>query len=80
MGGVILVQTLDRGRFSGFFERMMDFDGKARLVRCGPANDADPQTLTDYADKRRRSDPDLWIVELDVADAERLAAETIAPN
>ena len=26
---------------------------------------------------RRRSDPDLWVIELDIPEAERLAAETI---
>lgn len=78
MGGVILVQTLEKGRFSGFFERMVDLDGKAVMVRTGPADDSDSVTLLDYVDRRRRSDPDLWVVELDIADAERFAAETIA--
>lgn len=80
MGGVILCQTLDRGRFSGFFERQMDFDGNARLVRCGPADDSECLAQSDYVDRRRRSDPDLWVVELDIADAERFAAETIAAS
>lgn len=78
MGGMILVQTLEKGQFSGFFERMVDFDGKASLVRCGPAAGSDPPTLADYLDRRRRSDPDLWVIELDIVDAERFAAETIA--
>lgn len=78
MGGMILVQTLEKGRFSGFFERMTDLDGKASLVRCGPAMESDSLTITDYLDRRRKSDPDLWVVELDIADGERFAAETIA--
>ncbi|MCE7795062.1 DUF1491 family protein [Sphingobium sufflavum] len=78
MGGMILVQTLERGRFSGFFERMTDLDGRASLVRCGPPVDSDPPTLSAYLNRRRSSDPDLWIVELDIVDAERFAAETIA--
>ena len=48
------------------------------MVRTGPADDSDPQTLMDYVERRRRNDPDLWVVELDILDAERFAAETIA--
>lgn len=78
MGGMILVQTLERGRFSGFFERMTNLDGTGVLVRCGPPLDSDPPTLSDYLDRRRQQDRDLWIIELDIVDAERFAAETIA--
>ena len=35
-------------------------------------------TVAAYLDKQRRYDPDLWIVELDIADAERFVAETTA--
>lgn len=75
--GTILVQTLDKGRFSGLYERMFDLDGIARLVRCGPDDDAEPTVLSAYVDRRRGRDPDLWVVELDIVDAERFAAETI---
>lgn len=78
MGGVILIQTLEKGRFSGFFERMIDLEGVARLVRCGPPDSAEAPEIDDYADRRCRNDPDLWVVELDIADAERFAAETMA--
>lgn len=78
MGGVVLVQTLEKGRFSGFFERQVDFDGKAAMVRTGPPDGCDPLALADYIDRRRRNDPDLWVVELDILEAERFAAETIA--
>ena len=30
---------------------------------------------TAYLDRRKNADPDLWIVELDIADAPRLVAE-----
>lgn len=77
MGGMILVQATEKGRFCGFFERMTTLDGKESLERCGPSVDSDSYALSDYIDRRRRSDPDLWIIELDIADAERFAAETI---
>lgn len=77
MGGAILVHTNEKGQFSGLFERMVDFDDVARLVPCGPPAPSDSLTISTYLEKRRASDRDLWIVELDIADAERFAAETI---
>lgn len=77
MGGVILIQTSERGRFTGLYERMFDLDGRPRLSHCGPAPESEPAALSLYIDRRRAADPDLWLIELDVAEAERFAAETI---
>ena len=49
--------------------------GDTELIAVGPQGDA--RAITDYWMKRRASDPDLWVVEVDVAQAERFAAETI---
>ncbi len=75
--GVILVQALERGRNAGLFERISNFDGTYALMRCGPAPEDGPAALGEYIERRRRSDPDLWIIELDIPEAERFAAETI---
>jgi hypothetical protein len=75
--GVILLQALEKGRETGLFERMSDYAGGWRLTRCGPASEDGPQAMSDYLERRRRADPDLWIIELDIPDAERFAAETI---
>lgn len=77
MGGAILLQLLDRGRFAGFAERMFDFEGKATLHDVGPGAGETEEAASAYRDKRAASDPDLWIVELDIAEAKRFAAETI---
>jgi hypothetical protein len=74
---VILVQLIEKGRETGLFERVSDLDGTARLMSCGPAPEEGRDALNQYIARRRRSDPDLWIVELDIADGERFAAETI---
>jgi hypothetical protein len=76
-GGVILVQCLDRGRFSGFFERITDLNGRSALHGCGPAAGTQDAEIAVYIERRRRSDPDLWVIELDIAEAERFAAETL---
>lgn len=75
--GTIVLQCLEKGRDCGLFERIPDFSGGYRLAACGPGFEADSQQISAYLERRFRSDPDLWLVELDIADAERFAAETI---
>ncbi|WP_145203591.1 DUF1491 family protein [Sphingobium sp. B2] len=75
--GVILVQALEKGKETGLFERVSNFAGGYALMRCGPSPEDGPEALATYVARRRRSDPDLWIIELDIPEAERFAAETI---
>lgn len=75
--GVILVQALEKGKETGLFERVSNFAGGYSLMRCGPSPEDGPEALATYVARRRRSDPDLWIIELDIPEAERFAAETI---
>lgn len=76
--GAILVLTLDRGGNPRFFERGIGPDGKSALVASGPAELADDAAVSSYWQRRRDRDSDLWVVELDIADAERFAAELLA--
>lgn len=75
--GTIIVHCLDRGTDAGLFERVPDLSGAYRLVPCGPPPGAPEEELADYLSRRARVDPDLWIVELDVAEAKRFADETM---
>lgn len=77
MGGVILIQTSDKGCFTGLYERMFDLDGAPQLSPCGPAPGSAPDAIASYVDRRRAADRDLWLIELDIVQAERFAAETI---
>lgn len=77
IAGTLLVQIDDRGRFWGMFERMTDLDGQVTLARCGPAENAQHTEIKEYISRRVRSDPDLWLIELDIADGERLAAHIL---
>ena len=77
ISGVILVQTLEKGQETGLFERVPNFAGGYALMRCGPSPEEGPDALDQYIARRRRSDPDLWLIELDVPEGERFAAETI---
>lgn len=77
IGGVILVQLLHHGTFAGLFERLTDLDGRQKLVPCGPQDKDQPTEIYEYISRRRRSDPDLWLVELDIAQGERFAAQIL---
>ncbi len=71
-GGAILLVVSDRGGAERLVERGVGGDGRAALIDATPAEDSDG-----YWRRRRSRDPDLWVVALDVAAAERFAAETI---
>ncbi len=73
-GSLLLIVTT-RGRHAAVLERMLDATGAYRWHTSGPAKNQD-FTLDDWLRKRRRSDSDLWLIELDVPDAERFIAET----
>jgi hypothetical protein len=71
-GGAILVLTAFRGKDQQLFERGIGADGKVTLIESTPAEDLDG-----YCQRRRARDPDLWLIELDVASAQQFTAETI---
>ena len=75
--GAILVLTQRRGADPRFFERGMGQNGTVALIASGPDDLGDSHAVTNYWQRRRRGDPDLWVIEVDVADAERFVAETI---
>jgi hypothetical protein len=75
--GGILVIVQERDGNPRFLERGLGPDGTAALIESGPRDTGDPQESGDYWRRRRARDPDLWVIELDIAGAERFAAETI---
>lgn len=75
--GAILILALERGGNPHFFERGMGPKGAPVLIPSGPVEPGDDGVVSDYWQRRRGRDPDLWVVELDIAGAERFAAETI---
>ena len=75
--GAIMLICAEKGTPLKLIERTLDFDKGYVWTQCGPENPDDPEVLANYIERRRSRDPDLWLVELDIADAERFAAETI---
>lgn len=70
--GGVLVVAIERGGEARLLERGIGPGGRPGLIDSTPADDLDG-----YWRRRRQRDPDLWVIELDIADAERFAAETI---
>ncbi|MEE4451947.1 DUF1491 family protein [Novosphingobium resinovorum] len=69
--GTILAVLSRNGADQRLYERMPELDGTRRW-RCSKRQDVEnPFEFQEYLDRRRRQDPDVWIIELDAADAER---------
>jgi len=77
IAGTILVQLLDRGANLGLVERVTGLSGRTELVPSGPRNDGQDTDISSYIERRIRIDPDIWIVELDVAEGQQLAADIL---
>ena len=75
--GAILILIMERGENPRFFERALGPTGAMELVPSGPGHLENDAEATAYWQKRRDRDSDLWVVELDIADAKRFAADTL---
>ena len=72
--GAILLVLVERGAGARCYERLLQPDGSYAWEES-PRQPADAAALGAFLERRRRVDPDLWIVELDIASAERFAAD-----
>lgn len=71
--GSILLILMERGVVRSVRERVMGGDGTYVWAAVGPDDESERD---DYLSRRRARDSDLWLVELDIANAERFTAET----
>jgi hypothetical protein len=76
--GIILVQCSDRGELGPLLERRFSANGHYIWEAVGPADAKDSESRAAYQERRRKADPDLWLIELDIADAPQLVAEWAA--
>jgi hypothetical protein len=72
--GTLLVICSEKGGRATAFERMPQPDGTRAWTLSREQDPQNPQEFWDYCDRRRRQDDDLWVIELDIADAERFIA------
>ena len=71
--GDLVVHVVERGADVALLERRMGDDFAYRWMR----NALPKHGMTAFLADRARIDPDFWLIELDVADAERFVAEMI---
>jgi hypothetical protein len=72
--GAIAVILAEKGRKACFLERLLGPEGRYSWNESRQ-NIENEEELSAFLDRRRKYDPDLWILELDIASAERFAAE-----
>ena len=72
--GAIMVVLAERGVRTALLERLLQPDGRYAWQDSG-GGAADDGAFRALLERRRGYDPDLWLLELDVASAERFAAE-----
>jgi len=72
--GTILVLTTQNGRNTRLWERMPQLDGSRKFSCTREQDDENQREIDEYVGKRRRSDPDCWVIELDIENAERFVA------
>ena len=69
--GTILAVLTHNGANTRLFERIPQLDGSRAWVCTHRQDPANPYEFQEYLDRRKRQDPDIWVVELDAAGAER---------
>jgi hypothetical protein len=72
--GTILLVLLERGGKPRILERVLGSSGGYSWAQTPSLSDPDAE-VPEFVARRRRFDPDVWVLELDVPDAERFAAE-----
>lgn len=72
--GTMLITTLGRGEPARLYERMPQLDGSRMFTVTREQDPDNPMEFNEYLTKRSQQDPDIWIVELDIADAARFVA------
>ena len=78
--GAIMLAIAQRGQTMRLLTRRLDAAGAYVWddIALPPAGgESGSREIGDLIDRARRRDPDLWVVELDIADAQRFTAETI---
>ena len=75
-GGAVLLLVSSRGRHIACLQRILAIGGAYEWRAAGPGESAESAEVAAFLAKQRQFDPDLWVVELDIADPERFIAET----
>ncbi|WP_379548648.1 DUF1491 family protein [Qipengyuania sp. DSG2-2] len=69
--GTIMLLTIENGTSAQLYERMPQMDGSRQWTLSLPKGIETYREFSEYCRKRHASDPDLWILEADIADPAR---------
>lgn len=72
--GTILILTFYRGENAVLFEKMPQLDGSRPFVAAKQQNPENPQEIFKYIERRKQQDPDIWVLEADIADGAQFIA------
>jgi hypothetical protein len=74
--GTILVVLAQNGANMRLFERMPQLDGSREWSLSKSQTTENAREFEEYLRRRSAQDPDMWIIELDIADGERFIAQS----
>lgn len=69
--GTIMILCCEMGTNARAYERMPQADGTRKWTLIRSQNAENPPEFTEWCARRHQQDPDLWLVELDIPNAER---------
>ncbi len=75
ISGAILIQCVEKGENPKLLENMPSLDGQPNWQKIWPQDTDNNKELSEYVTQRFCFDPDMWLIELDIPDAERLIAQ-----
>ena len=67
--GTLLAICCDRGTNNCLFERMPQLDGTRKWMPSKQESSENPSEITEYWQRRKKQDHDLWVIELDHPEA-----------
>ncbi|RJY09563.1 DUF1491 family protein [Aurantiacibacter aquimixticola] len=74
--GTLMIICGENGTKMRAYERMPQLDGTRGWMMLREEDTESPREFSDYCERRGQQDADLWIVELDIANAERFIGLT----
>jgi hypothetical protein len=73
--GALLLITLENGVNTGVWERAWTSSGAYRWTQVSSQVIENEEEISNLCARRRAADPDLWILELNIADAAQFAVD-----
>lgn len=76
--GTIMVICCEKGTNGRSWERMPHPDGDRRWTLTRKQDPENPREFEEWCIRRQSQDPDMWVVELDIVNAERFILQDAA--